>query len=292
MFACAGCGAQTETDDLSDRCQFCAAPVVAAPGAGGLIVPEAVVPFALDEAEVRAAFRSWVTSRWFAPSALRKVAATEKMAGTYLPHWTYDSATRTAYTGQRGDYYYVTETYTVTVDGRSESRTRQVRRTRWRRAAGTVQRDFDDVLVPATRVLPAERLAKLEPWRLGAAVPYQPAFLSGYRTLRYDTDPDAGLAAAQAEMREVIEDDCRADIGGDEQRVHSMDTRYAAVAFKLVLLPVWIAAYVHAGRPWQVTINADTGEVVGDRPYSWVKITAAAVAVAALIVTVLILARS
>jgi DNA-directed RNA polymerase subunit RPC12/RpoP len=292
VFRCQGCGAQTETNDLSDRCQFCSAPIVVNPAATELIAPEAVVPFGYRREQVRDAFKKWVTSRWFAPSSLKKVASTEQLTGTYLPHWTYDSATTTNYSGRRGEHYYVTETYTVTVDGRAETRTRQVQRTRWYPAAGTVARAFDDVLVPATTTIPPNRLGKLGPWQLGQAVPFQPDYLSGYRTLRYDTDPDTGLQVAKQEMQQVIEGDCRADIGGDEQQVSSMDTRYAALMFKLILLPVWIAAYMHAGRSWQVVVNANTGEVVGDRPYSKVKIAAATVAALILIVTVILLAQA
>jgi DNA-directed RNA polymerase subunit RPC12/RpoP len=288
-FHCQGCGATTDTDLQSDRCQFCGAPVVADQSAGELIAPEVVVPFGLALPEVRKAFQGWVSSRWFAPSSLKKVGATERLAGTYLPHWTYDSATTTNYTGQRGEYYWETETYTENVNGQQVTKTRQVRKTRWYRADGTVARAFDDVLVPATTTLPAKRLAQLEPWQLERGVPYQPAYLSGYRTLRYDTEPDAGLEAAKVQMQRIIEGDCRSDIGGDEQRVQSMDTRYAALMFKLVLLPVWIAAYLHAGKTWQVFVNANTGEVIGERPFSVAKIVAAVLAVIAVIVTLLVI---
>jgi LSD1 subclass zinc finger protein len=288
VFACTGCGARTESDNLSDRCQFCDAPLVAQPGPE-LIAPEAVVPFKLGQPEVQATFKKWVTSRWFAPSGLKKIGSTEKLTGTYLPHWTYDAATRTFYQGERGQYYYTTEHYTVTVDGRQESRTRKVRHTRWSSTSGTVQRAFNDVLVSGTNALPAEELTKLEPWSLYSAVPYQPAFLSGYRTLRYDTDPDSGLSVAKDKMEPAIDEDCRTDIGGDEQRVHSKDTRYSDVMFKLMLLPVWIAAYVYAGTSYRVLVNAHTGEVIGDRPYSVPKIVAAVAAAIALIVTIIVL---
>ncbi|MBC7551677.1 MAG: hypothetical protein H7269_12425, partial [Cellulomonas sp.] len=76
----------------------------------------------------------------------------------------------------------------------------------------------------------------------------------------------------------VIEDDCRDDIGGDEQRVANMDVTYSEAMFKLVLLPLWIATYLYSGKTWQVMVNANTGEVVGDRPYSIVKITMAVIA--------------
>jgi hypothetical protein len=201
------------------------------------------------------------------------------MGGTYVPHWTFDAHTETDYTGERGEHYWVTETYTVS-DGKGGTRTetRQVQRTRWYGAAGHVARSFDDVLVPASTQLPTDRLANMGPWTLGSAEPYQPHYLAGFDALRYDVDPDSGLARAKAEMQDLVEGDCKDDIGGDEQRVQSMDVQYSATMFKLVLLPLWIASYLYGARTFQVLVNANTGEVIGDRPYSRIKIAFAVLA--------------
>ncbi|MGC9670290.1 hypothetical protein ACNTMW_27570 [Planosporangium sp. 12N6] len=289
VFACQKCGARTESDDLSQACPFCGAPLVADTTAGDQVAPEAVLPFTVDRAGVRTAVRRWVSSRWFAPSRLKKVTETESAAGTYLPHWTYDCHTVSHYRGERGEYYWVTETYTETVNGQTVTKTRQVRKTRWWPASGTVQRDFDDVLVPATGHVTGKQLDGLAPWPLKDAEPYQPDFLAGYRTLRYDTEPEAGLEAAKARMAPVIEGDCRRDIGGDEQRVHTVNTSYFTITFKLMLLPVWIACYLYAGRTWQVLVNGRTGKVVGQRPYSAVKITMAVLAALVAITAIILL---
>lgn len=286
VFVCHQCGAQTESNALADRCQFCAGPVVADPSAGGLIPPEGVLPFQVDHNGVRTALRGWVSSRWFAPSSLKKVRETETLKGTYLPHWTFDAQTVTNYRGERGEDYWVDEQYTVRVNGRSETRTRRVRKTRWYPASGTVQRFFDDVLVPATTHLTPNQLAKLTPWPLQQAVQYQPDYLAGHHAQRYDTEPEAGLALAKQEMESVIRDDCRRDIGGDRQRLHSVNSRYTDITYKLLLLPVWIACYVYAGKNWQVLVNGATGKVHGQRPYSALKIATAIAAVLLVVLTI------
>ena len=89
---------------------------------------------------------------------------------------------------------------------------------------------------------------------------YQPEYLSGYSALRYDVEPERGLAVAQQEMATVIERDCRSDIGGDEQRLHNVSTSYADIMYKLVLLPVWVVAYLYGGKTWQVLVNGRTGK--------------------------------
>ncbi len=51
-----------------------------------------------------------------------------------------------------------------------------------------------------------------------------------------------------------------------------MKTHYSAITFKHVLLPVYLAAYRFNDKVYQVMVNARTGEVIGDRPYSYWKI--------------------
>ena len=134
----------------------------------------------------------------------------------------------------------------------------------------------------------ADHLDALEPWPLPESKPYDPDYLAGHQTLRYDVEPEAGMDVARGRMASTIEADCRRDIGGDEQRVHSVNTSYSRVMFKLMLLPVWVCAYLYAGKAYQVLINGRSAEVAGQRPYSAVKITLAVLA-ALLVITAIVL---
>ncbi len=108
---------------------------------------------------------------------------------------------------------------------------------------------------------------------------YRPEYLAGFQTLRYQVEPPEGFERFKKTAQSTIQRDCRDDIGGDEQRIESMETDWNDVTFKLLLLPAWLAAYRYQDRPWQVMINARTGEVIGERPYSAVKIAALVIAV-------------
>ena len=98
-----------------------------------------------------------------------------------------------------------------------------------------------------------------------------------------EVNPHAIREAAKGIMANTIHATIRADIGGDHQRIHSADTRYRDVTFKHILLPVWISAYRYHERVFRFLVNARTGEVQGERPYSWVKITLAILAALAVI---------
>lgn len=270
---CAGCGAAQTSTALSGRCPSCNGALVIGDDLDGrLKTPDGIVPFTVAKAQADKEFRDWAGSRWFAPNALKKVVRTDSMVGAYLPHWGFDDRTTTDYTGQRGEHYWDTETYTVTENGHTETRTRQVEKTRWYHASGTVSRDFVDVLTPALAAPDGHTLDKLGPWSADAATGYEPEFLAGFDTPRYSVPADAGFVEARREMAVQIERDCRADIGGDEQRVSSMRTTDSDVLFRLLLMPLWIATYVFGGKTYHVYVNANTGKVIGERPYSALKI--------------------
>jgi hypothetical protein len=251
-----------------------------------------VLPFKVTQPQASEAIKGWLGSLWFAPNALKKMAQQEGVGGVYIPFWTYDAYTQSDYEGQRGEHYYVTETYTETdSQGNTVTKTRQVRHTRWYDASGTVARWFDDILVAATKTITPARLAALEPWDLGELTPYAPEYLSGYKAQRYQVDLAEGFELAKKTAAPVIESDVRSDIGGDEQRVTRVSTAYSAITFKHLLLPVYVGAYRFNDKVFQLAVNGRTGEVQGERPYSAWKIFFFVLTIVAIIVIILLALR-
>lgn len=284
---CDSCSATTEftPPEVAGECPFCGARLVAQPiAADPLIAPQGVLPFAISKKEAVAAIRKWLASRWFAPDELKKLAQQEGIYGVYLPYWTYDSQTTTRYTGERGQHYFQTERYCdVDEKGQFVWKERKVRKTRWQPATGSVKRHFSDLTVPATTSVSESRLQSLEPWDLSQVVSYEPAFLSGFRAQRYQRDLGSGFERAKELMAGTIYHDVCKAIGGDEQRVHRVETSYSEESFRHLLFPVWIAAYRFNGKVYQVLINARNGDVQGARPYSMTKVILLALALIALI---------
>jgi hypothetical protein len=238
------------------------------------IKPKGLLPFALDEEAARDAMTDWLGGLWFAPNGLQAYARKgRKLTGIYVPYWTYDADTKSAYRGERGTIYY--ETRTVTRNGKTE--TVRVQKIRWSPKSGRVARFFDDVLVLASRSLPKRFTDALEPWDLSALEPYRPEFLAGFRAEGYQVDLDEGFAEARAIMDRQIERDVKFDIGGDRQRIHRIDIDVSAVTFKHILLPVWMAAYKYRGKSYRFVVNGSTGRVQGERPWSAWKIAFAVI---------------
>lgn len=276
VLSCPNCGAQVafDADTHAAECPFCATPVVTDTGTHRHIKPRALLPFALDESTARHAMSDWLGRLWFAPGGLKQYARKgRKMQGIYVPYWTFDADTRTVYHGERGTIYY--ETRTVMRDGKRQRV--KVQKIRWTRASGRVRRFFDDVLVLASRSLPKRFTDALEPWDLAALEPYRPEYLAGFRAEGYTVELQDGFGEARHFMDRMIERDVKFDIGGDRQRIHSLDTSLSDVTFKHILLPVWLAAYKYRGKTYRFVVNGRTGRVQGERPYSAWKIAVAVI---------------
>ncbi|PIE23604.1 MAG: hypothetical protein CSA62_07120 [Planctomycetota bacterium] len=265
---CSDCGATVQFVGTmtSQSCAYCASPlqIRGVHDAKDRVSVDGVLPFQIDEKEARAQLDAWVKARWFLPNDLKGHRVGDRFQGVYLPYWTYDSLTANSYQGERGEYYYIT-----VGSGKNSQR---VRRTRWYAASGQFERFFDDVLVFAGSGLPLRYVDKLEPWPLHRLEAWNPEFLAGHFARTYDLDLGRGFEQARERMRAAIEREVRQRIGGDTQRVHAIQSHFGALTYKHLLLPLYLLSYKYRNKSYQVVVNAATGEVQGERPYSWVKI--------------------
>lgn len=276
---CDSCGGEVifQGTLTSTSCPYCASPLQREKihDAPTRIAVDGVIPFLIDEQTAARLIRDWVRSLWWAPNAFLRQGARGKFNGVYLPFFTYDAMTSTYFAGLRGDHYY------VTVGEGNEKRTE--RRTRWTSIDGEFSRFFDDVLIVAARDQSLRLSRGLDPWPLERLVPFKQELLAGYFARTYDIPLEDGFHSARNIMESAISAEVRQRIGGDEQSVTSQKSNYSAVTFKHLLLPVWLLAYRYRDAPYRVMINAVTGQVSGERPYSPWKIGFAILVVVAAI---------
>lgn len=280
VLSCRNCGAEVEFEPAvhADECPFCGTPVITGTGRNRHLKPQGLVPFQLGEAEARKRFEAWLAGLWFAPGGLKDYARGDnRFSGIYVPYWAFDADSRSSYSGERGTSYRVGSGK----DARTEIR--------WTRVSGRVARAFRNLTVMASESLPRRYVRGLEPWDLSRVEPYRSEFLSGFRAEAYTVGVAAGHAIARARMEEVIAGDVRRAIGGERQRVHRIDTEFSDETVKHVLLPIWVAAYRYRDRSFRFVINAQSGRVRGERPWSPTKI---ALAVAAALLAAALLAYS
>lgn len=267
---CQSCHAISVFDEkrVAQRCDFCGSPsILAVDDVSAPIRPSSLLPFKIAESQVREDIRRWYGSHFWAPNALGEKALTDTLHGLYLPYWTFDAHAECPWEAEAG-YDYTTR------DSKGNTRTE----TRWEYASGHISKDFDDLLVPASKGVHTKLLDDLQPFPTTTdLVPYDPGYLSGWVVEQYQIDLVQAAEDSRNRMHRELERDCAREVPGDRHRNLRIAPDYSAQTFKHILLPVWLLTYTYGTKNYQVTVNGSTGKITGEYPLSWVKIMIAIV---------------
>lgn len=276
LILCKNCGASQHIEEnyKSLQCIYCGSPLILQDQRNEeWILPGAIIPFQIDQDKAHQIFKKWVDSLWWAPNKLKKASlSAENTKGLYCPYWTFDAQLHADYTGQRGDYYYVSVPYTTRVNGRTVTKTRQERRTRWSPAFGSISGFVDDTLIVASKQNAGMIPSKVARWNLKDLQAFNTAYLAGFITEKYTIPLKDGHLEAKEEARNIADRWARQHIGGDTQRILTLDMQLSEETFKHVLLPVYISTYFYKSKAYHFYVNGQTGSISGDRPYSFWKI--------------------
>ncbi len=271
---CPSCGAETvsDADDMTVTCAFCGHHYVTEPHPSlPILRPETMIPHKLSRAAANEKFSAWVKRRYFAPRAFRRMRHTPDMQGVYLPFFTFDSDLLTSYSGQGGRRR--TVTYTVTVNGKRQTRTKTV--IDWYPVSGSRREFFDDTPFCASRSVDEKTLKKLGPFSMKMLNVYDPAYLAGFFAERYTVGLSDGFATTRPAIEARMQRSIESALGYDTYRFMKYDHSHERVTFKHILLPVWLSSYRFAGKVYRFMVNGETGRVAGKAPLSILKVLAA-----------------
>lgn len=265
-YRCDSCGAVTvmQVGEIAGNCPFCGASRVVDENAQSGIKPSAIIPFSFNKDQAKAHYKNWIKKRFFAPSKLKKSFTADKVEGIYLPCWTYDAKTASVYEGRLGEYYY------VTVGSGKDRRT--VRKTRWYRVYGEFFDNFDDVTVEASAKIDQVDFEKIAPFPTREAYVYDSKYMAGFSAERYSTDIKDGFSRARGYMEARIRRGIIARYHADVVGYLNVRTKFDAVTYKYVLLPVWMCKFSYNDKKYGFMVNGYTGKTSGKTPISALKV--------------------
>ena len=276
---CRSCGAQVDIPPTTEAtsCPFCGSPqVVQEKPPEEVFTPETLLPFVIDRKRALDAFRAWVSGGWFRPSALKTSWNMGKIAGVYLPYWTFDADTHSLWEAVAGHHYYENEKD-------SSGKVTRVQKTRWEPANGVHDEFFDDELVFASKGLARGMVESIEPFDLKKLVPYKPEFLAGWGAERYTVSLKDGWGIGRQKIADKIEAACAGEVPGDTHKDLRVQTWWRRMKFKHILLPVWVANYEYGGKVYRFLVNGESGRVRGEAPVDKLKVALAILAAIAVI---------
>jgi ribosomal protein S27E len=233
---------------LSERCPYCDGPVVLT-SEDKAYQTMALVPFRVDGSFAKKSVTDWTQRRIAAPSDLDEVIAKGRVAGLYVPFWTFDSREAIEYWASY-----------KTGSGKNK-RTHSV--------SGNMTIHFDDLLVPASQhVTPLIRDGILHDFQPGYLRPYKAGYLAGFSAERHHWTVAKGLRMNAQDKDLLIRNRIKKHVGKSGTRVDRYRTDTTGIHYRRILLPVWILHYSYRGTAKKVVVSGIDGRTFGERPFS------------------------
>ncbi len=283
-FACISCGATFEAHAFfrAGACPYCQTPLIA-PKQNEKEVAF-ILPFHFSQKEAYQKLKVKIGSLWFAPNDFKKFFKKYKeLKSYYFPAWIFTFRVTAYYSGQRG----IDRIESHVIDTKEGPKRVERVVTDWYPVSGVVDLGFRDIYAFAYKDTPM--MARRLGYELKGSVKFDERMLAGQEAYEYDTASKESFVAAQAAVEGAIRHAIRADIGGDRQIISSIDRNFYGVEQTLVYLPLYWGNVEYKGKFYDFFVNAQTGEVIGERPYSWVKITLAVIGGVAFVLIVIFL---
>lgn len=262
-FSCSSCGAQIETEETTSSliCPYCDNVLVVSDRIEGGLKPNKIIPFKITKDKIPGLFKEFYKDKKLLPKAFFNDGQLSKATGVYVPFWLYSckiegkvnlsSEIVTHYSDS--SYYYTKHSrYLLAREGEME---------------------FDCIPVDASLKMDNDLMDSLEPFDLSEMVDFNDAYLAGFISDRFDSDPDNELPRANSRM-----------INSANDLFAANETQYSSVSIKdnamkitkagvkYVFLPVYLLHYTYKGKKYRFAVNGQTGKIIGDIPISKTKV--------------------
>ncbi len=240
VITCQGCGASFlfSPDQLSGNCPHCdSAYITKVDSHQEVILPNSLIPFALDERAAQARYRSWLTAS-LANTKPSRISG----RGVYLPCWTFD------------------------IGGQLRWRAELYHRKQWQPVQDQKVIYHNDILVLATCNMTDTISPVLDSFELNRLVVFDPRYLSNWLAQTFDIS----LADASLQARAIALNRERPLILQNyQQRVRNLNILTSSLqveSYRLILLPFWICNYWIGQKRYDVFLNGHNGYIHGRVP--------------------------
>ncbi len=286
---CGSCGGRTIYDymQLSGKCLYCGSNQVSEVQTVDVLAPNGVCPFTVTVEQAAGSFKKWLGKMLFCPIGAKRSAEPKEIKGVYLPFWTFDTATASAYRGfckPGGAIQTTTDTRRSWIPsvavGKFALQVVLKNMNNTIIAEGTHHQFFNDILVSASDNHNKKMMKQLAPYDTDNSVPYSPEYIAGFPAEQYSVGLEDAWEQAKATCEKPIGKNIRLRIGNEHFTTNVSNVRFTTefseITFKYLLLPVWLSSFTYKGKIYQFMVNGRTGKTVGKFPVSKLRAAIAA----------------
>lgn len=273
ILKCPSCGAEFRQSNIAiDQCPYCTTiivneSIIDKTGLGF----DGIIPFKISKSDAIEKIKKWRKKLYLAPNDFKKyIYQLDFLKGTYVPYWLIYTKTHVNYKGKCGQ----------------ESLTSK--KTRWTGESGELTTRLENLALLGTTSIPKQIKDKTMPdfgdvvaepwdnrWNFNELLPFHDAFCLGFSSEIPQIEAGKVIEKNESKIKYELEQKVIQKIeksGCDEGMVNNLSYKHLELNYRLVLLPVWISAFKFKDRVYQILVNGQTGEVIGERPVSKFKV--------------------
>lgn len=237
---CEGCGASylLEPNAISFTCAHCGSSyAVTDYKHKDLIPPQGVIPFSIERGQAGRRLRAWLDDQ-----RINGVRYFGEIRGLYLPIWTFDVTGEAPYHYQR-------------YDGEE-----------WVNERGTELLLYNDLPVVASQRLPKHLADEIHSFDLSQMQSYDASQIAGWPAETYQLPARSAAMAARWFIVDRAKRQVKEKLYGRIRDLQLQSSALFISAYRLALLPFWLASYSYASEIYHAVINGQNGNVRAEQP--------------------------
>ena len=260
VYSCPNCGAEiiTVKETAATTCVYCNKAITLEGNLAGVFKPDFVLPFKKTREDAEAAYIKLCKSSILTPPAFINKENIKKIRGMYIPFWLYSFSGEGAFrikgenvrTWISGDEEF-TEVKTYAVDEE-------------------LRAGFRRIPVDAMVKMDNAMMDSLEPFDMSEMKPFNPAYLAGFYTQRWDDSARDNDVRSKNRARASLRSEGIRRAGYFTRTfVENENYAWANNQTESVMVPVWMLYTEYKGKNYVFGMNGQTGKLIGKIPKSY-----------------------
>jgi len=226
--------------------------------------PELCIPFSQKAANAKQNFSEFCKV-WLSPDDFTADNLQARLTKVFLPMWLVDCTVEGHWQAGAGFNYQIKSSQESYHSGDWHTKEIIKTRIRWEPRAGTINRNYNNVSVPAFTGY-TKFISKVGKFRLDQAIRYQRDTLADSPVRVPDLSPENAWPIARDNLNKIARHDCEEAVGADHIREFKIHADYTKPNWTQLLLPIYFTWYKDEDETTiPVYIHGQTGKIVGPR---------------------------
>ena len=263
LYTCNSCGGEIYCDENTSAttCPYCGNPVILKGRLQGALKPDYVIPFKNTNDDLVPIMQKYLRRKLFLPGKFKTENKIKEIKGLYVPFWIHDADVEgsvrwkgyTEKTWTNGDTRYTERKhYCIIREGRL---------------------GFDHIPVDGSKKMPDQLMESIEPFDFKGAIKFEPSYLTGYLSDKYDVTKEEVFPRANQRIREGTIDQFGTTISSSYRGLQVQNTNLSLYNTHVdyALYPVWLMSTQYKDKNFLFAMNGQTGKMTGNLPMAKLK---------------------